>query len=442
MEKLNSEKPVVAIVGRPNVGKSTFFNRVAGERKAIESEIPGTTRDRLYFSTEWCGKPFTLIDTAGILDDVSEALISELTRESVDIAIDQADIIIFLIDQGEILSEDREIAKTLRKSNKKIFLVANKADNQEKEVPNKAVFSLGFGEPQFISAISGRGVADFLDLMTADFSSEVAPEKESPEINVAIAGRPNVGKSTLLNSLTGENKAIVSEIPGTTRDTTDAIIEYKSEKIRLVDTAGIRRRGKIEQGIEKFSIIRTTKAIESSNVVVVMIDAEEGLTNQDAHIIGEAKDLGKSIIVAINKFDLWDEDEEDDIKTKMSLMLGILQNDLAFIPFAPAIFISAKTPKNTEVLLKKIVEVYKQRFIQVDEESLKQIIKEASERNPQLPRIIYFYQEKTNPIVFKLVCKNPKDFHFSHLRYLENVLRDNYPFTGTPIFIDLIKKQK
>lgn len=434
-------RPVVAIVGRPNVGKSTFFNRLVGNRRAIESSVPGTTRDRIYADAEWCGKGFTLIDTAGLFDSVSSKDMAKLTKVSIEIAIEEADIIIFLIDVTEITSVDLEIAKLLRKSGKKIFLLANKADNASREVETQEIFRLGFGQAHFASSISGRGVADFLDKLTADFSDEQLPNKKTNTIDVALVGRPNVGKSTLLNAIAGTSIAIVSETPGTTRDTTDATINFGGEKIKFLDTAGIRRRGKVESGIEKFSVIRTMKALDSSAVTVILVDAEEGITNQDSHIAGYAKDLGKSIIIAVNKFDLWDKLFAADIKKEMSLALGKLQKDLAFIPFVPVIFISAKTGQNQKILLKKIIEVYKQRFIQVDSDELKEIIAEAAERNQQLPKILDFYQEKTNPVVFKLVCENKIAFHFSHLRYLENSIRDQYPFTGTPFFIDIIEQK-
>jgi len=255
-----------------------------------------------------------------------------------------------------------------------------------------------------------------------------------------LVGRPNVGKSTLLNSIAGSSVAIVSETPGTTRDTIDTTANFGGEKIKFLDTAGIRRRGKVESGIEKFSVIRTMKALDSCAVTVMLIDGEEGITNQDSHIAGYAKDLGKSIIIAVNKFDLWDSSSKIEIKEKMSIALNKLQKDLAFIPFVPVIFISAKTGQNQKILLKKIVEVYKQRFIQIEKDELKEIIAEAAERNQQLPKILDFYQEKTNPVVFKLVCRNKTNFHFSHLRYLENSIRDRYPFTGTPFFIDIIER--
>jgi len=434
------QQPIVAIVGRPNVGKSTFFNRICGSRIAIESDIPKTTRDRIYGNADWCGKSFILVDTAGLFEKDRNDNLQEITKSAVETAIKEADKIIFLLDATDsVTSYDREIAKALHKSSKDIFLVVNKADNAKREMVTHELLSLGFKNPNFVSAISGRGLADFLDLLTADFSAATASKSSEEIIDVAIVGRPNVGKSTLLNTLVGEEKAIVSKIPGTTRDTTDAIINFKNQKIRVVDTAGIRRPGKIGRQIEKFSVIRALRAIKESTVVIILFDGIEGVTNQDAHLAGFAKDQGKSIIVAINKLDLWNNPKK--IEERKAFILNKLRLDLAFLPFVPVIFISAKIGSNLKIMLKKIVEIYNQRFIKIEDNQLKEIMSIA-DRNKQLPQIIDFYQEKTNPVVFKLVCKNKNSFHFSHLRYLENVIRDEYPFFGTPIFIDLINSKK
>ena len=435
------QQPIVAIVGRPNVGKSTFFNRICGSRIAIESDIPKTTRDRIYADACWCGKNFILIDTAGLFEKDQSDNFQKITKSAVEIAISEADKIIFLLDATDgVTAYDREIAKILHKSGKDIFLLINKADNTRREEITHELLSLGFKNPNFVSAISGRGLADFLDLLTADFSAATASKSSEEIIDVAIVGRPNVGKSTLLNTLVGEEKAIVSKIPGTTRDTTDAIINFKNQKIRVVDTAGIRRPGKIGRQIEKFSVIRALRAIKESTVVIILFDGIEGVTNQDAHLAGFAKDQGKSIIVAINKLDLWNNPKK--IEERKAFILNKLRLDLAFLPFVPVIFISAKTGANLKIVLKKIIEVYNQRFIKIEKNKLKKLIDGASTRNNQIPQIIDFYQEKVNPIVFKLVCKNKNSFHFSHLRYLENVIRDEYPFFGTPIFIDLINSKQ
>ncbi len=434
---------IVAIVGRPNVGKSTFFNRVYGKRKAIESDIAKTTRDRLYAQIEWCGKKFLAVDTAGLFEKDKNDTFQDVTRESVNAAISEADKIIFLVDVNSgIESYDREIAKTLHKSGKIILLAVNKADNQNREIVTRELLSLGFGQPNFISSISGRGVADFLDIVVADFASEASPQEKNNFINVAIVGRPNVGKSTLLNSLTGKNRAVVSDTAGTTRDSTDEIIDFENQKIKITDTAGIRRRGKIDRNIEKFSVIRATGAIKDSSVIILLIDAEEGLTNQDTHLAGLAKDEGKSMIIAVNKFDIWDNLDEEKQYEKMAKMLGSLQEGFSFLPYVPVVFISAKNSKNTKTLLKKIIEVYNERFVEIGKEDLITFLDLAKTSNQQLPPIIDFYQERANPPVFKLLCKNKKRFHFSHIRYLENLLRDKYPFVGTPIFIDLIPQIK
>lgn len=431
------QQPIVAIVGRPNVGKSTFFNRLCGSRIAIESDIAKTTRDRIYTDTSWSGKNFTLVDTAGLFEKDKADDFQIITRAAVETAILEANKIVFLLDASDNITHfDREIAKSLHKSGKKIFLAVNKADNAKREEVTKEILSLGFKDPSFVSAISGRGVADFLDRLTADFS-QIDQEIENEEIiDVAIVGRPNVGKSTLLNSLAEKEKAIVSPIPGTTRDTTDAEIVYKQQKIRFVDTAGIRRRGKIDRNIEKYSVIRAYRAIENSSVVIVLLDGIEGITNQDAHLVGFAKDQGKSIIIAINKIDAWAENESEG---RMAKIIYDLQNDLAFLPFAPVVFVSAKNQTNMNVLLKKIIEIYSARFFEIPELEQKTLIENIQVANQQLPPIIDFWQEKTNPPIFKLLVKNKKRFHFSFVRYIENRLRDRYPFPGTPIFIDLVE---
>ena len=433
------QQPIVAIVGRPNVGKSTFFNRICGSRIAIESDIPKTTRDRIYGNADWCGKSFILVDTAGLFEKDRNDNLQEITKSAVETAIKEADKIIFLLDATDsVTSYDREIAKALHKSSKDIFLVVNKADNAKREVVTHELLSLGFKNPNFVSAISGRGIADFLDILTTDFSTAATSKSSEEIINVAIVGRPNVGKSTLLNSISGKEFSIVNKSPGTTRDNVDALVDFAGKKIKFIDTAGIRRPGKIDRQIEKFSVIRALRAIKDSSVVIILLDGIEGITNQDAHLAGFAKERGKSIVLAINKIDIWQESISGE---KMAFLLDKLQLDLAFLPFVPVIFISAKIGSNLKIMLKKIVEIYNQRFIKIEDNQLKEIMSIA-DRNKQLPQIIDFYQEKTNPVVFKLVCKNKNSFHFSHLRYLENIIRDKYPFFGTPIFIDLINSKK
>ncbi len=436
-------QPVVAIIGRPNVGKSTFFNRLRGGRKAIESPVEKTTVDRIYGEVHWCGKNFSLIDTAGIYENDKNDQLQKTISDNILLAVEQSDLVIFLVDVTTAHSYDKEIAKLLRKSGKKILLVANKADNQSREIISRELLSLGLGEPIFISAISGRGVGDLLEKVV-----EHLPEPKSEKtkgkniISIALVGRPNVGKSTILNSLLGENRAIVGSLPGTTRDTNDALINFQGRKFRVVDTAGIRRRGKIEREIEKYSIIRSIGAIKESDVAIIVIDAEEGITNQDAHIAGTAKDMGKSIIIAINKFDIWSELVEEKKERKMAIMIDHLRSNLSFLPYVPIVFISGRDKTNIKKLLSEAKDLYSQRNIVIDDEEVKKIATEAKANNQQFPQFHSFYQERSNPPVFKLEVRDKKRVHFSHLRYLENFIRNYYPFRGTPIFIDLLEKSK
>ncbi|MDD3086795.1 MAG: ribosome biogenesis GTPase Der [Patescibacteria group bacterium] len=436
-------QPVVAIIGRPNVGKSTFFNRLCGKRKAIESALEKTTVDRIYGGVNWCGKKFSLIDTAGIYENDKNDQLQKNISDNINLAIEQSDLIIFLVDVMVAHSYDREIAKLLRKSNKKILLVANKSDNQTREIVSRELLSLGLGEPIFISAISGRGVGDLLEKISQELpKSKNVRKLQENIISISLIGRPNVGKSTILNSLLGEDRAIVSSIPGTTRDINDALISFRGTKYRVVDTAGIRRRGKIDSEIEKFSIIRSVNAIKESDVSIIIIDADEGITNQDAHIAGTAKDMGKSIIIAINKFDIWDQLAEEKKKEKMAIMIEELRRNLAFLPYVPIVFVSGLEKTNIKKLLSEAKDLFSERNRIIDAEEVEKIGLEAKSNNQQFPNFYSFYQERSNPPVFKLEVRDKKRVHFSHLRYLENFIRNYYPFRGTPIFIDLLEKSK
>lgn len=436
-------QPVVAIIGRPNVGKSTFFNRLCGKRKAIESALEKTTVDRIYGGVNWCGKKFSLIDTAGIYENDKNDQLQKNISDNINLAIEQSDLIIFLVDVMVAHSYDREIAKLLRKSSKKILLVANKSDNQTREIVSRELLSLGLGEPIFISAISGRGVGDLLEKISQELpKSKNVRKLQENIISISLIGRPNVGKSTILNSLLGEDRAIVSSIPGTTRDTNDALISFRGTKYRVVDTAGIRRRGKIDSEIEKYSIIRSVNAIKESDVSIIIIDADEGITNQDAHIAGTAKDMGKSIIIAINKFDIWGQLAEEKKKEKMAIMIEELRRNLAFLPYVPIVFVSGLEKTNIKKLLSEAKDLFSERNRIIDAEEVKKIGLEAKNNNQQFPNFYSFYQERSNPPVFKLEVRDKKRVHFSHLRYLENFIRNYYPFRGTPIFIDLLEKSK
>ena len=436
-------QPVVAIIGRPNVGKSTFFNRLCGKRKAIESALEKTTVDRIYGGVNWCGKKFSLIDTAGIYENDKNDQLQKNISDNINLAIEQSDLIIFLVDVMVAHSYDREIAKLLRKSNKKILLVANKSDNQTREIVSRELLSLGLGEPIFISAISGRGVGDLLEKISQELpKSKNVRKLQENIISISLIGRPNVGKSTILNSLLGEDRAIVSSIPGTTRDINDALISSRGTKYRVVDTAGIRRRGKIDSEIEKFSIIRSVNAIKESDVSIIIIDADEGITNQDAHIAGTAKDMGKSIIIAINKFDIWGQLAEEKKKEKMATMIEELRRNLTFLPYVPIVFVSGLEKTNIKKLLSEAKDLFSERNRIIDAEEVEKIGLEAKSNNQQFPNFYSFNQERSNPPVFKLEVRDKKRVHFSHLRYLENFIRNYYPFRGTPIFIDLLEKSK
>lgn len=436
-------QPIVAIIGRPNVGKSTFFNRLCGKRKAIESALEKTTVDRIYGEVNWCGKKFSLIDTAGIYENDKNDQLQKIISDNINLAVEQSDLIVFLVDVMVAHSYDKEIAKLLRKSNKKILLVANKSDNQEREIVSRELLSLGLGEPIFISAISGRGVGDLLEKIRQELpKSKNVRKLQENIISISLIGRPNVGKSTILNSLLGEDRAIVSSIPGTTRDTNDALISFRGTKYRVVDTAGIRRRGKIDSEIEKYSIIRSVNTIKESDISIIIIDADEGITNQDAHIAGTAKDMGKSIIIAINKFDIWDQLSEEKKKEKMSIMIEELRRNLAFLPYVPIVFVSGLEKTNIKKLLSEAKDLFSERNRIIDAEEVKKIGLEAKNNNQQFPNFFSFYQERSNPPVFKLEVRDKKRVHFSHLRYLENFIRNYYPFRGTPIFIDLLEKSK
>ena len=434
--------PRVAIVGKPNVGKSTLFNRICKKRRAIESEISGTTRDRLEDIATWCGRDFILADTAGLITEKKDFFRDDVNA-IITKTIEESDLVVFLVDINQAVDNiDRELAKIVHKSGKKVILVANKVDNSEREEAKKDLFSLGFDQPCFVSAISGRNVGDMLDLITNNLPKTTRKIKKTAEATLAIVGRPNVGKSTLINALVGKNVSLTSEIPGTTRDIIESEIEFLGKKIKIVDTAGIRRRGKIEKGIEKYSVLRAMKAIDEAEVVVILVNAEEGLVAGDVHLAGYAKERGKSIVIAVNKIDIWDELSDDEKELKKSKMISILQNDLAFIPYVPVVFISGLKKENLSPLLKNVVKVRSKRFTKIEPETLKEMYKNAQERLGQLPNIYDIYQDNINPIVIKIVVKNKKVFHFSFARFLENFIRDQIDLTGTPIFIDLIEKKK
>ena len=435
-------KPIVAIIGKPNVGKSTFFNYLVGSRVSIVQDTPGVTRDRIYADTNWRGRNFTLIDTAGIEPDSEDIILSQM-REQANLAISMADVIIFLTDirQG-ITAADQEIAVMLKKSGKPIVLVCNKADNFEKDKEEIYEFyNLGLGEPHPISASNAIGIGDVLDKIYESFPEKTQDEDEEDIIKVAVIGKPNVGKSSLINKILGENRTIVSDIAGTTRDAIDSRFENEKGKYILIDTAGIRRKSKVKESIEKFSIMRTLLAIERADVCLMMIDAIEGVTDQDAKIAGEAHEAGKGIIIVVNKWDAYEKETGTLEKYKKEIY-----NKLSYLSYAPILFISAKTGQRVDKLFDMINHVNEQNSMRVTTSVLNQVINEAiaivqppTDKGKRL-KILYGTQASTKPPTFVIFVNDKELFHFSYERYLVNQIRKEFGLEGTPVRIMVREK--
>ena len=428
-------KPVVAVVGRPNVGKSTLFNALAGKRISIVQDTPGVTRDRIYADVTWLNTAFTLIDTGGIEPESQDIILSRM-REQAQIAIDTADVILFMTDvrQG-LVDADSKVADMLRRSRKPVVLVVNKVDSFEKLMPDVYEFyNLGIGDPVPVSAASKLGIGDMLDEVVKHFPKESQDEMEDDRPRVAIVGKPNVGKSSLINRLVGEERVIVSDIAGTTRDAIDTEVIWQDREYVFIDTAGLRRKSKIKEELERFSIIRAVTAVERADVVVIVIDATEGVTEQDAKIAGIAHERGKGIIIAVNK---WDAVEKDD-KTVYKHTERI-REILSFMPYAEILYISAKTGQRTRKLFQMIDVVLENNSMRVATGVLNEIMSEAvamqqppSDKGKRL-KIYYMTQASTKPPTFVCFCNRAELFHFSYLRYLENQIREQFEMTGTPI---------
>ncbi len=452
-------KSVVALVGRPNVGKSTLFNRLAGERLAIVDDTPGTTRDRILSEAEWSGIYFDVMDTGGIdpthggdtpLSVGSADFIADIKTQA-QIAIEQADAVIFLTDGGTgPTSPDREVAQILRRSQKKledgtlwppIYLVVNKCDTQERRAAVAEFYELGLGDPLPISAIHGANVGDMLDMVVGGFPDRETEADDS--VKIAIVGKPNAGKSSLLNKLVGEERSIVSPIAGTTRDAVDTQFEFDGIPLTLIDTAGIRRRGKIDPGVERFSVVRAHKAIERADVALLMIDAEAGITAQDLHIAGYILDAWKSTVVLVNK---WDAIQKDSYT--MNYYTEKILKELNFMPYVPLLFISAKTGQRLERVLPLALEVQEARLQRIPTSKLNNILREALDAHPALSqagkqlKIYYATQVRSDPPTFLVYVNDPKLMHFSYRRFLENRIREAFAFPGTPIRIVLKGKEK
>lgn len=437
-------KPIVAVVGRPNVGKSTLFNRLAGERISIVQDTPGVTRDRIYADVEWTGRKFTLIDTGGMEIGAEDIILKQILQQA-EIAIETADVILFVTDvKAGMTDDDKQVANMLRKTKKPVVLAVNKVDRIDRDSMDIYEFyELGIGDPIAISAGQALGLGDMLDEVISYFPEEIEEDEEDEVIKVAIIGKPNVGKSSLINKILGEDRLIVSNIPGTTRDAIDSPIEIDGQKYIFIDTAGMRRKSKIKEEIERFSIIRAVAAVERCDVAILLIDANEGITDQDTKIAGIAHERGRAAIVAVNK---WDSIEKND-KT-MNQYLKDIGNELAYMPYAPRVFISALTGQRINRMLELIQTVHQNHALRISTGILNDVLIEATamqqppaDKGRQL-KLYYMTQVSIKPPTFVIFVNDRELFHFSYRRYIENQLREAFGFVGTPIHFIVREKGK
>jgi len=444
-------KPIVALVGRPNVGKSTLFNRLIGQRRAIVEDLPGTTRDRLYGETEWNGVVFTVVDTGGLeivasskqrgaqdrpvpLSTASAGLIEEI-RAQAEVAIAEADAIVLLVDAVDGLTPaDEDAAQVLRRAARPVIVTANKADNEARRQAAVDFYSLGLGEVHPISALHGTGIGDLLDEIVAALPPAPGEEEEPEAVKIALVGRPNVGKSSLLNRLLGEERAIVSPVPGTTRDSIDTYLTWEGQPLLLIDTAGIRRRGRIERGIEKYSVLRAVKAITRADVVLLLLDAQDVVTAQDAHVAGYILDENRSVVVLVNKWDAVEKETQT-----MDAYTQRIRAELKFLDFVPVLFISALTGQRVDKVLPLALQVCQERARRVPTGELNRLVEEIKVRHPaphkggrQL-KLFYATQAGVAPPTFVFFVNDARLVHFSYERYIENQIRRQYSYLGTPI---------
>lgn len=429
-------KPIVAIVGRPNVGKSTLFNIFANSRISIVEDTPGVTRDRLYADTEWLDNEFMMVDTGGI-EIMNTDKIAVSIRQQAQIAIAEADVILFVCDaRAGITHEDAEVAKMLRQSKKPIVLAINKADSPKQEMEIFEFYNLGIGEPIPVSAANHLGLGDLLDAVVEKFpeTSAYGEDGNEDEIKVALIGRPNVGKSSIFNTLVGEERSIVSDVAGTTRDAIDTPVIREGQKFLFIDTAGMRRKARIDEPIEKYSIIRSLRAVDRSDVVLMVIDAIDGVTEQDKKIAGYAHEAGKGIVLVVNKWDLYDKDNTSTLRYTENL-----RRELVFMQYAPVVFVSAMTKQRIHRLPEVIHYVSEQNAMRISTSVLNQVVEDAIAINPpptekgQRLKILYATQVKIKPPTFVIFVNEPEIMHFSYQRYLENKLREAFGFEGTPL---------
>ncbi len=428
-------KPIVAVVGRPNVGKSTLFNALAGEQISIVKDTPGITRDRIYADITWLDMVFTLVDTGGIEPDSQDVILSQM-REQAEIAIATANVILFMVDvrQG-LVDSDSKVADMLRRSGKPVILVVNKVDDFEKFMPDVYEFyNLGIGDPVPISSSGRLGIGDMLDLVTEHFDKSTMEEEEDERPRIAIVGKPNVGKSSIINKLIGENRLIVSDIAGTTRDAVDTPVKYQGKEYVFIDTAGLRRKNKIKEELERFMIVRTVSAVERADIVVLVIDAEEGVTEQDAKVAGIAHERGKGVIILVNKWDLIEKDDKT-----IYQYTNKVKEVLAYMPYAQLLFVSAQTGQRLNKLYELIDVVTENCALRVATGVLNEIMSEAvalqqppSDKGKRL-RLYYITQVSVKPPTFVIFVNDKELMHFSYTRYIENRIRDAFGFVGTPL---------
>lgn len=432
--------PVVAIVGRPNVGKSTLFNRIAGERISIVEDTPGVTRDRIYTHAEWLGKNFNLIDTGGI--EMSDQPLTTQIREQAEIAIDEADVIILVVDvENGITDADEKVAQLLYRSNKPVVLAVNKVDNPERRTDIYDFYSLGLGEPYPVSSVHGVGLGDLLDAVIKNFP-ETADNKTDDSIRFSLIGRPNVGKSSLVNAILGQQRVIVSDIAGTTRDAINTKFVADHREFTMVDTAGIKKKGKLYENTERYALMRSMKAIDDSDVVLVVLNADEGIRELDKHIAGYAHEAGKAVIIVVNK---WDLIKNRDHRT-MTDFTNLIRHEFQYLSYAPIIFVSAVTKQRLIKLPQLIEQVYDHAHRRIKSSTLNDVLMDAITANPtpstngKRLRVYYGTQVAVEPPTFVIFVNDPDLMHFSYERYLENQIRAAFDFTGTPIH--LIKRRR
>ena len=432
--------PIVAIVGRPNVGKSTLFNRIAGERISIVEDTPGVTRDRIYTHAEWLGKNFNLIDTGGI--DMSDQPLTTQIREQAEIAIDEADVIVLVVDvQNGITDADEKVAQLLYRSNKPVVLAVNKVDNPERRSDIYDFYSLGLGEPYPVSSVHGIGLGDLLDAVIKNFP-DTADNQKDDSIRFSLIGRPNVGKSSLVNAILGQQRVIVSDIAGTTRDAINTQFVADHRKFTMVDTAGIKKKGKLYENTERYALMRSMKAIDDSDVVLVVLNADEGIRDLDKHIAGYAHEAGKCVIIVVNK---WDLIKNRDHRT-MTDFTTLIRNEFQYLSYAPIIFVSAVTKQRLIKIPQLIEEVYDHARRRIKSSTLNDVLMDAIAANPtpstngKRLRVYYGTQVAVEPPTFVIFVNDPDLMHFSYERYLENRIREAFDFSGTPIH--LIKRAR